>query len=143
MLSLPPRASVSSVPGAVSAATVTTIATAGITGAAVLFAAIGYAVVGRTVLENFDGTGSIVAWFFAIVGTVLGLCAAALVAGVGLILQRRWAWWALLVLAPVTAVLGVLASYHVLPLLVTAAASVVFVLLLLPSTRAWIVAPRQ
>ena len=99
---------------------------------------VGYVLVGRAILDDFEDTGSIVAWFLGIVGTLLALCTAAAVASLSLLRRRRWAWWALLVLCPVTAVLGVVAGYYLLPLGVAAAASAVFVLLLLPSTRVWL-----
>jgi hypothetical protein len=127
----------------VSAAAVTTIAASGVTGAVVLLGAVGYPFVGRLLLEDFGDTDSIVARFFVIAGAMLALCACAVVASVSLLRRRRWAWWVLLVLSPVTAVLGLVSGYYLLPLGVAAAASAVFVLLLLPSTRAWMAEPRR
>ncbi|MDH2416489.1 hypothetical protein [Nocardioides sp. CER19] len=114
-----------------------TIAAAAVTGMALLFIAVGFVVVGRALLDDFDEADSVVPWFFSIVGTLLALCTIAVVASLGLLRRRRWAWWTLLALCPITAGLGVVSGYYLLPLGVAAAASTVFVLLLLPATRAW------
>lgn len=123
------------------AAAILTIAAASISGMFVLITAAAYALVGSAILDDFDDTGSLVAWFFAVTGGLLGLCTAAVVASVGLLRRRGWAWWTLLALTPVTAVLGVLGGYYLLPLGAAATAVTIFVLLLLRPTRAWIASP--
>ncbi|GAA1974262.1 hypothetical protein GCM10009798_39380 [Nocardioides panacihumi] len=127
-------------PGAVTAAAVTTIVAATISGGLTLVTAVFAAVIGRAVLQFFDDTGSLVAWFLGVAVTVLALSSVAVVASVGLLRRRRWAWWALLALTPVTVVAGAVAGRFLLPLGVAAAATAVFVLLLLPSTRGWLAA---
>lgn len=83
------------------------------------------------------------AWFFGVAAARLALCAVAVVSSLGLLMRRRWAWWVLLALSPVTVVLGVMVGGFVLPLGVAAAASAVFVLLLVPSTRAWMASSKR
>src|SRR5690242_35520 len=134
---LPP---VTSRPGAVTAAAVTTITAATISAGLTVLTASLYAVVGHAILGTFGTTGTVVAWFFGVVITLLVLCCVAVVASVGLLRRRRWAWWTLAALAPVTAALGVMTAFYLLPLGVAAAAVAVFVLLVLPSTRAWMAA---
>lgn len=121
-------------PGVVTAAAVTTIAAAGITGMLVILNAF----VGATVLSYFDDTGVMMAFLAVVV--VVAMCSLAVVASVGLLRRRRWSWWALLVLSPITFVLGFMASYYVLPLAGSTAALAVFVLLLLRPTRGWLFA---
>lgn len=128
-------------PGVVTAAAVTVITAAALSGMLVLFAAVAYGLIGRTILPYFADTDSIVAWFIAVISALLITCLMAIAASVSLLRRRRWGWWTLLVLSPVTAIAGVMAGYYVLPLIVAGAAVAVFVLLLLRSTRAWLTPP--
>ena len=139
-LAAPPAPVAPAPPGTVTAAAITTITAASITAAVTLLTAVGYALIGHAILEELDDTGSLIAWFFGIVTALLALCAVAVLASVGLLRRRRWAWWTLLALAPVTAVLGLLTAFYLLPLGIAAAAVAVFVLLVLPSTRTWLAA---
>lgn len=69
---------------------------------------------------------------FVVVLSVLADCFA-----VGLLNGRSWARRALLVLCLPTALLGIAGAYYVVPLIVTLAAVMVAVLLLVPAARAW------
>jgi hypothetical protein len=76
------------------------------------------------------------------VGVVVALSAAADVAAVFVLRGHRWARWVLIGLCVVAAVGGVMLAYYVVPLIVTAAAVAVTLLLSLPGSGTWFRASR-
>ena len=77
-------------------------------------------------------------WFVAgAVLIVVALSAVANVVAAFMLRGHRWAQWVLLGLCVVTALAGIALGYYIAPLVVSAAAVGVAVLLLLPSARAW------
>jgi hypothetical protein len=71
------------------------------------------------------------------VGAVVALSAAADVVAVFLLRGHRWARWVLIGLCMVASIGGVMLAYYPVPLIVTAAAVAVTLLLLLPSSGTW------
>jgi hypothetical protein len=133
----PPRLA-SRTPDVVTVAAVLTMAAAGCTAGATVLMAVALALIGGAMGPFLSEMGPIVGLVAGAVVVQLALCTLAVVAAVQLLLGRRWAWWTLVVLSPLAAVLGVVAASSGVSLLISAAAVTVLVLLLAPSTRAWI-----
>jgi hypothetical protein len=125
----------------VSAAATVTLCAVGVAAACVLVAALGFVVFGSIVLPLFDTSAGLVAIVVGTLVLLLALCGAAAFSAYALLRRRRWAWRALLALSVVSLVLDLLAAPtagFVVPIALAVAALAVHVLLLLPSTRAWL-----
>lgn len=108
------------------------------TAALTLFLTVGFLVVAAPIFDAFDAGPDNPAWAVAgAAGVVVALSSAADVVAVLMLRGNRWARWALVGLSMVSALGGVISSYYIAPLAVTAAASAVVVLLLVPDARAW------
>jgi hypothetical protein len=126
-------------PATVTAAVVLTILTAVCGCGGVLLGAVFLALLSSALLPSFSPEDArfLVLWGVGVVGVAVALAGVTIVAAVQLLQRRRWAWWTLVVLCPVAALLSVQGASLLLPLGVTAGAVAAFVLLLLPATRAW------
>lgn len=126
-------------PRVVSAAVVITLVSAiGTVLVTIPFVVIGLWVAGP-IVDSFDpGSGDNARWFVA--GAGIGIVALSVTAGtlaIYVLRRRIWASWLLIALSSVSAILGGILGYYILPLAVTAVAVTVTVLLLMPSARAW------
>ena len=129
-------------PGVVYAAAVVTWVVATGTAALTLLLAVFLLWAVAPVFDAFDAGSGNPRWL--VVGTaavVLVLSAAADVCAVFVLRGRRWAQWVLVGLSMVAAAGGFISVYYIAPLVVTAAAIAVAVLLLLPDADAWFRAP--
>ena len=136
----PPQVAVPSrrPPGAVFAAAAVTWVVATGTAVLTLLLAVGLLLVAAPIFDTFgSGPDSPRWWVVGAVVVVVTLSAAADVVAVFMLRGHRWAQWGLVVLSVIAALGGVMASYYIAPLLVTAASVAVLVLLLLPGARAW------
>jgi hypothetical protein len=125
-------------PGAVYAAVVVTWIAATVTAAfAVVFTA-SLLWLAAPLFETFDFGTHNPRWFVLGFGlAVVLLCVLADVVAYFVLHAHRWAHWALISLCVVAALAGVMTSYYIAPLLVTAVAVGVGVMLLMPTARAW------
>ena len=130
-------------PGVVQAAAVVTWIVATGTAVSTLFLAVGFLVVAGPVFDTFGpGSDNPRWWIVGAAGTVVALAAAADVVALFIHRGHRWARWVLIGLSVVAALGGLALAYCVAPLVVTAAAVAVVVLLLLPDARAWFRGPQ-
>ena len=123
-------------PGAVLAAAVVTWVTASLTAAIAVCLGVIVLLFGGAVLDVFEFQY----WRAYVVGTVVVVVA--LSATAGLLAYKvargtRWARWALVVLSIASALPASMLGYYVAPLLITAAALAVVVLLFVRPARAW------
>lgn len=123
-------------PGVVVAAAVATWTTASITAAFALCFGVLVLLFGDPVFDVFEGQ-NLQAYVVAAVVVVMGLSAAADVLAYFVFRGHRWARWALVVLSVASAVCAAMLGYYVAPLVITAAALTVVVLLFLKPARAW------
>jgi hypothetical protein len=131
-------------PGVVYAAAVVTWIGATGTAALTAFLTAGVLLVAGPVFDAFEGGPENPQWFaVGAAVVVVALSAAADVVAFFMLRGRRWARWALVGLSTVAGVCGVMSAYYIAPLVVTAAAVAVIVLLLLPDARAWFRAERR
>lgn len=95
--------------------------------------------------DSFDpGSGDEARWFVAGIG--IGLIALSVAAGIlalYVLRGRAWASWLLIALSSGAALVGGIFGYYILPLVVTAVALTVIVLLLMPTARGWFRAARD
>jgi hypothetical protein len=118
------------------AAAVVTWTAASITAAFALCFGVLALLLGGTVFDVFEGQ-NLQAYVVAAVVVVIALSAAADVLAYLVFRGRRWARWALVVLSVASAVCAAMLGYYVAPLVITAAALAVVVLLFLRPARAW------
>lgn len=125
-------------PGVVYAAAVVTWVAAMATAAITVLLTVAVLLVAAPVFEVFEpGLGNPRTY---VVGTALAVCVlsvAACLVATFVLRGSRSARWALVGLSVVAAIGGLFASYYVAPLLVTAAAVAVLILLFMPDARAW------
>jgi hypothetical protein len=124
-------------PGVVVAAAVVTWTAASITAAFALCFGVLVLLFGDPVFDVFEGQ-NLQAYVVAVVDGVMGLSAAADVLAYLVFRGHRWARWALVVLSVASAVYAAMLGYYVAPLVITAAALAVVVLLFLKPARAWL-----
>jgi hypothetical protein len=125
------------------AAVVTWVGATG-TGALTLLLTIGLLWIAAPVFDAFgSGSDNPRSFVVAAAAVIVALSAAADIVAVYMFRGHRWARWALLGLSVLAALGGLASAYYVGPLLVTAAAVSVVVLLLLPDARAWFGAARE
>jgi hypothetical protein len=127
-------------PGTAVAASVVTIVLAAITGLMALAVTVVTVIVGPTLMSDFDEPTWLVALVLGLIVVGLAWAVVSTVAAVKLLRRRRWAWWTLLVLSGLRAVLGLGSGLGgaLTGLLSVGAGVAVVVLLLLPSTREWL-----
>jgi dipeptide/tripeptide permease len=90
------------------------------------------------IFENFESGPHNPRWdMLAMAAVVVAVCVLADVVAIFVLRGRRWAQWLLIALCVLAALGGIITSYYVAPLLVTATAGAVAVLLLLPDARFW------
>jgi len=125
-------------PGVVYAAAVVTWIGATTTAALTLLLTVSLLWIAAPVFDAFDsGSGNPRSWVVAAAAVVVGLSATADVVALFVLRGHRWSWWVLIGLSVIAALGGVMTAYYLVPLLVTALAMAVAVLLLLPDARAW------
>lgn len=127
-------------PGVVyAAALVTWIGATGVA-AFTLFLTLGLLLIAAPVFDAFDSgpdNDNLRLFVVGAAGIVVGLSAAADVVAVFMLRGHRWARWVLVGLSVVAAIGGAVSAYYIVPLMVTAAAVAVVVLLVLPDARDW------
>jgi hypothetical protein len=130
-------------PGGVYAAAVVTWIGATGTAALTVFLTAVLLLVAGPLFDAFEGGLENPRWLaVGAAVVVVTLSAAADVVAFFMLRGRRWAQWVLVGLSTVAVVCGVMSAYYIAPLVVTAAAVAVIVLLLLPDARAWFRAER-
>lgn len=118
------------------AAAVVTWAAASMTAAFALCFGVLILLFGGPVFDVFEGQ-NLQAYVAGTVVVVIALSAAANVLAYLVFRGHRWARWALVVLSVASAVAAAMLGYYVAPLVITAAALAVVVLLFLRPARAW------
>jgi uncharacterized membrane protein YfcA len=98
--------------------------------------------VGGPVFDVFPGQ-DLQRYVVAAALVVLAISAAADVLAFLVFRRRRWARWALITLSAAAAIVGLMLGYYVAPLVITAAALAVGVLLLTREARDWFRAARD
>jgi hypothetical protein len=125
-------------PKVVYAAVVITLATAvGTALLAIPLTVIALSIAGP-IADSFGEGSSETRWY--VMGTGGGLVALSMIAGtlaLCVLSGRAWARWLLIGLSCLAAIIGVIFGSYILPLMVTAVAVAVIVLLLMPTARAW------
>ena len=125
-------------PGVVYAAAVVTWVAATGTAAMTLLLTVGLLLIAGPIFDSFDSGPDNPRWFVLGAAVVVaGLSAAADVVAVFMLRGHRWARWVLVGLCVVAALGGAMSAFYIVPLLVTAAALAVVVLLFLPDAGAW------
>jgi hypothetical protein len=125
-------------PGVVYAAAVVTWVGATVTAAFTLLMTVGTLWVLAPMFDAFDsGTDNPRWWLIEAAAIVVAVSVAADVTALFLLRGHRWARWVLLGLCVLAALGGVMAAYYIAPLVVTAGAIAVAVLLFLPDARRW------
>ena len=118
------------------AAAVVTWTTASITAAFSLCLGVLVLLFGDPVFDVFEGQ-NLQVYVVATIGVVIALSAAADVLAYRVFRGHRWARWALVVLSAASGLCAATLGYYVAPLVITAAASAVVVLLFLRPARTW------
>ena len=112
------------------------------TAAFTLLLTVSLLLLGAPIFDTFRSGRDNPRWFIVeAAGVVIALSAAAALSAVFLTRRHQWARWVLILLSVVAAVGSVMLAYYIGPLLVTAAAVAVLVLLSLPRARAWFRTP--
>ncbi len=123
-------------PGVVVAAAVVTWTVASSAAALTLCLGVLVLLLGGPVFEVFDAQ-QLQGYVVVAALVVIALSAAADVLAYLVFRRHNWARWALVALSLASAVCGAMLGYYVAPLVITAAASAVVVLLFQPPARAW------
>lgn len=124
-------------PTAVTTAAQVTFVVAGLSVFCAVVVGAGFGLVLNIISDAFDDLDPVWAVLWGSIAAIIVGSAGAAAAALGLMRRRRWAWWALLGLAPVSAVAGLVLWSLVFPLAWTVSGIAVLVLLLQPSAKSW------
>jgi hypothetical protein len=126
------------VPGVVLAAAIVTWVVATGTAALTMLLTVGLLIVAGPVFDAFEPGADNPRWFvLAAGGVVVALSVVADVVALLVLRGQRWAQWVLVALSAVAALGGLFLAYYIAPLMITASAIAVIVLLLMPDAHAW------